>query len=243
MGDDSRGCIHWDCLPYHPSLTWQAKEGRFCKTVKCGAIYGFKLVYCLHDSSRSLPHCSVLFLPQLKAPGASGEMNPSKEHGVEGSGSSPCFQLPSTLGHFSIFSLGLLFLALPVGGVMARMCEVWQFKQNLSGFTQACFWPQSGLSWVWCFSEMDPQPGLLLSCGPSFSCTGRQSLTAVAEKNACRMSTASQMPLPASDTCPTTHSSLAKWIHEWLQNTLSFGCVRNISHTMELNQSFSCICL
>ena len=38
---------------------------------------------------------------------------------------------------------------------------------------------------------------------------------------------------------PATHISLAKWIQVCLQNTLSFGCVRNISHTMEPNQSFS----
>ena len=59
--------IYWDFLPSHPSLTWQVKEGRSCKIVKCWAIYGFKLVYCLHDSSRSFSWCHVLFPLQLKA--------------------------------------------------------------------------------------------------------------------------------------------------------------------------------
>lgn len=119
------------------------------------------------------------------------------------------------------------------------MCEVWPFKQNLSGFTRVCFWPTSGLFWVWCFSEMGPQSSLLQSCGIPLSYAGDNHWLLWQRKKPDKLSAASQMLLPARDTCPH-HTHFTGKVNPSVPSKHSaFGCVRNISHTMEPNQSFS----
>ena len=51
------------------------------------------------------------------------------------------FSLVIELDEDTYTQYSVVFTNLPVVRVTARMCEVWPFKENLSGFTQVCSGP------------------------------------------------------------------------------------------------------